>query len=257
MPDDGGGILLAVEDGVAHITLDSPPMNVLTKALMDDLRESLESVASDPSLKAVAITARGKAFSAGADVGEHRPEQAGAMIEAFGQLFRQLDALELPVAMAVDGPALGAGFELVLMADVLLASDRATFGQPEIRLGFFAPVGVVELPHLVGRARALEITCTGRTYSAAEMHQMGLVTRVVSPEALEEELQKVLKDFRRASPLVMRMNVRTLKRVRRLPFVEALDVTEQVFLEELMEAEDPVEGIESFYEKRRPSWKNR
>ena len=179
------------------------------------------------------------------------------MIESFGRLFRRLDALEIPVVMAVNGAALGAGFELAMMADVLLAAESATFGQPEIRLGFFAPVGVVELPALVGRAKAMEITCSGRIYSAAEMKDYGLVTRLLPDADLAEALEGSLKDFRRASSLVMRLNVRTLKGLRGRPFAEALDEAEQVFLDELMAAEDPREGIAAFYEKRRPEWKNR
>ena len=246
-----------VEEDVAFLTLDNPPMNILTRVMMDEISATLEEVQADTSLKALVFQAEGKAFSAGADIGEHRPEQAPAMIAAFGRMFRRLAELPLPVVMAVDGAALGAGFELVLMADVLLASEQATFGQPEIRLGFFAPVGLVELPALVGRAKALEITCTGKIYSAATMQTYGLVSQVVPKGALAESLAGVLKDLRRASPLVMRLNVLTLKNLRTPRFAEALAEAEKVFLEELMAAADPVEGIESFYAKRKPVWKNR
>jgi enoyl-CoA hydratase/carnithine racemase len=179
-----------VED-VALITLDNPPVNILTGAMMDEITAALERVQADDTLKAVAFTARGKAFSAGADIGEH------------------------------------------------------------------PPVGVAELPALVGRAKAIEITATGRTYSADEMHACGFVTQVVPTDQLDDALASVLKDLRRASPLVMRLNVRTLKRSRSLPFAEALATAEKVFLDELMTSEDPVEGIDSFYEKRRPVWRNR
>ena len=253
---EGNLVELRIDGDVAYLTLNNPPVNIMTAAVMAGLSGHLETIAGDHGLKAVAITGTGKTFCAGADVGEHRPEQVGPMIAAFGRLFRQLDALEIPVVMAVGGAAMGAGFELVLMADVLVAAESAKFGQPEIRLGFFAPVGVVALPALVGRARAMEITCSGRSYSAPEMAQLGLVSRVVPDEALTETLEAVLKDCRRASPLVLRLNTRTLKRSRPVDFAAALAAAEKVFLEELMASADPVEGIEAFYAKRRPEWKN-
>ena len=257
MPEtDFSTIAYTVRDDVAYLNLDNPPVNIMTAAMMDEITAALEAAAGDRTIKAVAFTAGGKAFCAGADVGEHRPEQAPAMIAAFGRLFRRLDAMEVPVVMAAGGAAMGAGFELILLADVLLAAEEARFGQPEIRLGFFAPVGVVELPALVGRARAMEITCTGRTYTAAEMAEMGLVSRVVPAAELDDALEGVLEDLRRASPLVLRLNTRTLKRARAGDFAASLAEAERVFLEDLMTSEDPVEGIEAFYAKRRPEWKN-
>lgn len=246
-----------VRDGVARITLDAPPLNILSATMMRQLSEFLERAQADRTLCAIAIDANGRAFSAGADIGEHSPDQAPAMIREFSRLFQVLGASELPLVMAVDGAALGAGFELAMMADVLIASDRATFGQPEIRLGFFAPVGVTALPARVGLGRALEITCTGRTYPAAEMLAMGLVSRIVAPADLTATVDAVLGDLRRASPLVMRMNVRMTRTLFGQPFEEARREAERVFLGELMATEDVREGLASFAEKRRPAWKNR
>ncbi len=244
-------------DDVAFLTLDAPPVNVLSGAIMLALAEGVERAQADRSLKALVLQSATRAFSAGADVGEHRPEEAPAMIATFSRLFSALGTLELPVVMAVDGSALGAGFELVMMADVLLATERSTFGQPEIRLGFFAPVGVALLPARIGLARAIEVTSTGRTYTAAEMQAMGLVSRVMPEAELPAALDKVLGDLRRASPLVLRMNVRLSRALLGRPFEEARLEAERVFLGELMATEDVREGIASFFEKRRPDWKNR
>lgn len=257
MVDDRGPVRIEIADDVALVTLDAPPLNILTASIMDEISAAVDRARAEPSLKAVAFTANGKAFSAGADVGEHRPESARAMIGAFSRMFERLGTLDLPIVMAVDGAALGAGFELALMADVLLASDRATFGQPEIRLGFFAPVGVAWLPARVGVARAVEITSTGRIYTAAEMERFGLVSRVTRPGELTAALEALLADLRRASPRVMRMNVALLRRLAGRPFEDARREAERVFLDELMATEDVREGIASFFEKRRPVWKNR
>ncbi len=252
-----GSVRYEVREDVAAITLDAPPLNILTIGMMDEVSAALERAAADSSLKAVLVRANGKAFSAGADVEEHRPEKVGGMIRAFGRMFRLFDSCELPIVMAAAGPALGGGFEVVLMADVLLAAEEALFGQPEIRLGFFAPVGVARLPSLVGPARAMEITASGRTYTATEMQQIGLVSRVVPASGLEDAVESVLKDFRRSSPHILRMNARVLKQLRGRPFREALAEAETRFLEELMATEDVREGMAAFFEKRRPVWKNR
>jgi cyclohexa-1,5-dienecarbonyl-CoA hydratase len=252
-----GPVLLTTRNDVAYVTLNSPPVNIMTAEMMRGISTIVEDIAKDDSLKAVAFTANGKAFSAGADVGEHHPDKAAEMIGAFSRMFRLLDELELPVVMAVDGAALGAGFELTMLADVLLATERASFGQPEIRLGFFAPLGVAYLPALVGPTRAMEITCSGRSFSSQEMRDYGMVSKVVMSTDLTHELERALNNFRKASPLVMRMNVRMLKKLRGRPYEEARREAEKVFLEELMATEDVLEGIASFYEKRSPSWKNK
>lgn len=257
MTDRPPAVRIETRDDVAYLTLDAPPVNILTAAVMDELSHALERCLADRTLKAIALGAAGRAFSAGADVGEHRPEQAPGMIAGFSHLFHVLGASELPIVMTVDGAALGAGFELALMADVLIASDRATFGQPEIRLGFFAPVGVAFLAQRVGLARSIEVTSTGRTYTAAEMQTMGLVSHLVAPEQLDDTREAVLKDLRRASAAVMRMNVRLSRALAGMPFEAARREAERVFLDELMATEDVREGIASFYEKRRPVWHNR
>ena len=146
---------------VGLLKISSPPVNALGLAVRKGIVDGITQ-AEKAGAKALVLAGDGVTFPAGADIGEHRPERAREMIASFSRLFRLLDALDLPVVMAVDGAALGGGFELVMMADLLLATERSTFGQPEIRLGFFAPVGVVELPALVGRAKAMEITCSGR-----------------------------------------------------------------------------------------------
>ena len=257
MKADTKAVTLETREDVAYLTLKAPPLNILTEAMMLEISGLLERVAEDRDLKALTVSARGKAFSAGADILEHSPERAPGMIGAFSRMFGLLGGLELPVVMAVDGPALGAGFELAVMGDVILATERALFGQPEIRLGFFAPVGVALLPALVGHARAMQITCSGRTYTADEMREFGLITDIVRRERLEDAVEEVLHEYRKASPLVLRMNVRTLKRLKATPFEEARREAERVFLGELMATEDVREGIASFTEKRRPSWKNR
>lgn len=247
----------ATQDDVAFVTLCAPPLNILTAEMMLELAASIETAQHEPSITAIVLQAQGRAFSAGADVGEHSPEKAPEMIAAFSHLFSVLGASELPIIAVVDGAALGAGFEVAMMADILLASTNATFGQPEIRIGFFAPVAVAWLARRVGVGRAVEITARGRVYTADEMSGFGLVSRVVTREALPTALEEVLSDLRRASGAVMRMNIRLTRALLGRPFDEARREAERVFLNDLMQTEDVHEGIASFFEKRSPVWSNR
>jgi cyclohexa-1,5-dienecarbonyl-CoA hydratase len=253
------GVRYALDGNVAFVTLDAPPLNILSAEMMLALSAVVERALAEPTAKALVLQAATgtRAFSAGADVGEHRPENAPEMIAEFSRLFSVLGTSELPVVAVVDGPALGAGFELAMMADILIASDRASFGQPEIRLGFFAPVGVAWLAKRIGIGRAVEVTSTGHRYSAAEMRELGLVSRVVPSEQLASALEKTLADLRQSSAAVLRMNVRLTRELVDRPFSEAHREAERVFLEELMRTEDVREGIASFFEKRTPVWKNR
>lgn len=252
-------VLYSVQNEVAFVTLDAPPLNILTGAMMLELASAIRQAQAESLVKAIVLQAKqgSRAFSAGADVGEHRPENAADMIAAFSKLFSTLGSSELPIVAVVDGAAMGAGFELAMMADIVIASDRATFAQPEIRLGFFAPVGVAWLARRIGVGRAIEVTSTGRTYTALEMHEFGLVTRVVAPDELARALEGTLADFRCSSAAVMRMNVRLTRRLLDRPFAEAHHEAERVFLHDLMRTEDVREGIASFFEKRKPEWRNR
>lgn len=247
----------ATQDDVAFVTLCAPPLNILTAEMMLELAASIVTAQHEPSIKAVVLQAEGRAFSAGADVAEHRPEKAPEMIAAFSHLFSVLGASELPIVAVVDGAALGAGFELAMMADILLASNEATFGQPEIRIGFFAPVAVAWLARRIGMGRAVEVTARGRIYTAGEMRDFGLVSRVVAREAMPAALDEILTDLRRASGAVMRMNVRLTRSLLCRSFEDARHEAERVFLNDLMQTDDVHEGIASFFEKRSPVWSNR
>ena len=251
------GAQYSFENDIAVVTLDAPPLNILTAEVMLALTEAIERGLAEPGAKAIVIRAAqgSRAFSAGADVGEHRPENARMMIDAFSRLFASLGGSELPIVVVVDGIALGAGFELAMMADILLASERATFGQPEIRLGFFAPVGVSWLARRIGVARAVEVTSTGRSYTAASMRDFGLVSHLVAVDELPTALESVLQDLRRASSAVLRMNVRLTRRLALEPFEDARREAERVFLDELMQLDDVREGIAAFMEKRQPVWR--
>ena len=169
------GIRVTHQGLVARITLDRPPLNVLTTAMMLGMAQALDEAAASPHVRVVRLDAVGRAFCAGVDVGEHMGEALAPMMDALTRLFDAFERCPLPVVAVVQAAALGGGCEVVLGADLCVASERATFGQPEIKLGVFAPPASVLLPRAVGERRALGLLLTGDTFSAAEAHGWGLV----------------------------------------------------------------------------------
>lgn len=243
--------------GLARIILARPKHNVLNIEMMRELKAALDSLAADDGLKCAVLAAEGPSWCAGVDVGEHRPEVVAEMMNAFNGIFETMEILEVPLIAAVQGPCLGGGMELAIACDIVVASPKATFGQPEIRLGFFPPYAAMRLPQLVGPARAVEICATGRIYSAEEARALGLISQVTAEEGFSDAVESVIGSLLQSSPLIIRLNKRAVKHHLGLAFPQALAGVTDLFLNTLMKTEDTLEGINSFGEKRKPDWKNR
>ncbi|MHC4786849.1 MAG: enoyl-CoA hydratase/isomerase family protein, partial [Planctomycetota bacterium] len=169
---------LSTGDGIAEITLNRPPVNVLHNPMMAELNGLLEKLLSEEDLAAVVIGATGKAFCAGVDVGDHTADKVGAMIELFHGIFRKLASTDALTIAAVKGAALGGGCELACFCDIVLASDRAKLGQPEVQVGVLPPVAACTLPLQIGVRKAVELNAIGGTIGADEAHRIGLVSHV-------------------------------------------------------------------------------
>lgn len=245
------------EGGLARITLARPKHNVLNIEMMKELNAALSSLATNAELKCVVLAGEGPSWCAGVDVGEHRPELVAEMMGAFNSIFETIERIEAPLIAAVHGPCLGGGMELAIACDIIIASSKATFGQPEIRLGFFPPYAAIRLPQLVGTARAIEICATGNIYSADEAGAMGLVSRVAGADEFGKAVESVTGSLLLSSPLIIRLNKQAVKRHIGIAFPQALAGVTDLFLNTLMKTEDTLEGINSFCEKRKPDWKNR
>ena len=248
------GPRLAADGGLRRVELDHPPLNVLDLATLGALDEALARVAGDPDATVLLLTGRGKAFCAGVDVADHVPGRVDEMIELFHRVLGRILALELPVVAAVNGAALGGGMELALACDVVLAREGARMGQPEIRLGVLPPFAAVVLPRLVGRARALDICLSGRTFEAAEAHAMGLVQHVFPRASFEADAAAYAADLASLSRPVLRLAKRAVVASVDAPLEEALRATERLYLDELMALADAREGLAAFLEKRPPVW---
>jgi cyclohexa-1,5-dienecarbonyl-CoA hydratase len=248
-----------VSDGVARLTLNKPPLNVLNIAMMREINSALEGLGDDPSVKVLVFEAAegSKAFSAGVDVSEHTADMVEEMIEVFHRIFRLLDGLEAPTVAVVGGAALGGGCELVLFCDMVIASEKASFGQPEIQVGVLPPIAVVALPEIVGPKKALEMVLTGDRIRAAEAERLGLVNRVVPPEELQAAADEFVGKLAKLSGAVLRLTKRAVRLGSAGDFIEGLAAVEELYLGPLMAAEDAHEGLAAFMEKRSPVWKDR
>jgi cyclohexa-1,5-dienecarbonyl-CoA hydratase len=246
-----------VAGGIATVVFANPPVNILTRDVLAGLRAQLSALSADPSLRVLLLTAEGKHFSAGADVGEHLPPAYRDLIPEFVATIRALWDFPLPVVAAVRGRCLGGGFELVQPADAVVAGAGAVFGQPEIVLGVFPPAACALLPRLCGPARAAAIVLGGDPLDAAAAQAAGLVTRVVPDDQVEAEARSLAERFARHSATALRAAKRALRAAMDRPVSEALAAAERLYLEDLMGTHDATEGLEAFLAKRAPAWEHR
>ena len=242
---------------IARLTLARPPLNVLTIAMMDDLNVALDEAAARPGIKAVLLDAEGKAFSAGVDIEDHMGDRVKPMLEAFHGIFRRLHALDCLTVAAVQGAALGGGAELATFCDLVIASEKATIGQPEIRVGVFPPIAALHYPLRVGQHRALQLLLSGQAVGAAEALRIGLVDLVAPPDRLAETVEAEVSRFTAQSAAVLRLAKRAVREAAGAPFEIALSRLEDLYKHELMATEDAQEGLKAFAEKRQPVWTNR
>ena len=246
-----------LEAGIGTLTLNNPPVNILTRKVMGALREELAALATEPSLRVLVLLAEGKHFSAGADVGEHMPPDFEEMIPEFLDTIAAIAAFPQPVIAAVRGRCLGGGFELIQPADLVVAGEGATFGQPEILLGVLPPAACALLGDLVSPGLAAEIVLTGDSITAQQAFEAGLVRRVVPDENVEGEALELAGRMARHSAAALRVTKRALRAGSAARRAEALRQAGEIYVGELMQTEDAVEGLRSFLEKRKPEWKHR
>ena len=257
MASEQSTIVCETRDGVARITLNRPPLNVMNIAMMEEINAALEGLTSDDDVKLLIFDHDGKVFSAGVDVKDHTADKVGKMIEVFHRIFRLLNSLRLPTLAVVDGAAMGGGCELATFCDLVVASERAKFGQPEIQVGVFPPLAAVVLPHLVGRNRTLELLLTGDVIDAREAARIGLINRVFPTEDFHEKVDELIAKLTSTSPLVSRLTKQAVDDSLYLSVDEGISKVEDLYLGELMRTEDAFEGLNAFMEKRKPQWKNR
>jgi len=243
------------EGALATLVLDKPPLNVLNVDMLQELTAAVGDIDGDPEVAALMITGEGKAFCAGVDVADHTADRVDRMISVLHDLFVRLMSLQIPVVAAVNGAALGGGLELALACDIVVAREGAKLGQPEILLGVFPPFAAVVLPRVLGRAGALDICLSGRTFTAEEGRSLGLVQHVFAADAFVGSSRAYARGLAGLSPAVLRLTKRAVVEGLDGSLPEALRRAETLYLQDLMQLEDAHEGLAAFLEKRTPAWK--
>ena len=251
-------IQFRIEDRVARITFARPPLNVFNIEMM---REISAAITESMQRELVAIVfdsdKNSRAFSAGVAIEDHVQDTIFQMLDAFHSIFRQLEQVAKPAIALVDGAALGGGCELVAACDIVIASDRSRFGQPEIKLGVFPPVAAVLLPRIIGEKRARELILTGEIIDVAEAARLGLCNHVTPSAHLEPKLNEVLAKLRELSGTSLAYARQSLDLGRGRSIDAALTEQENIYLHELMKTADANEGVKAFLDKRKAVWKHR
>jgi enoyl-CoA hydratase len=249
-------ILTAIEDQTGIITLNRPKaLNALNHDLMDELVKALEQFDQDPNVRVVILTGGERAFAAGADIKEMAEETAiSILLKNRFATWDKIRHIKKPIIAAVSGYALGGGCELVMNCDIIIASETAQFGQPEINLGVIPGAGGTQrLTRILGKYKAMEMILTGRPISAQEAHALGLVNKVVPVEVFMDEARAMAKEIAKKSPIAVRLAKEAVLKTFDTSISEGLEFERKNFYM-LFASEDQKEGMRAFMEKRPASF---
>lgn len=260
--NDGALVRADRQGSVLRLTIDNPPANVLSVALMEVFQAQIDS-ADDKSVRVVVIAAAGKLFSAGHDLKEmtaHRADADGG--KAFfehtfalcSRLMQSIVKLPKPVIAEVDGIATAAGCQLVASCDLAVTSDRSRFGVNGIDVGLFCTTPAVALTRVVSLKRAMEMLLTGEMIDAATALEFGLVNRVVPSESLADAVNQLATRLAAKSPQAVKLGKQAVYRQAGLSLADAYEEASRVMVANML-ASDAEEGISAFFERREPSWR--
>ncbi|PZM65778.1 enoyl-CoA hydratase-related protein [Paenibacillus dendritiformis] len=255
----GNYVTMSSDGAVGVLALNRPDvLNALNRELMQELVAELERMDRDDAVKAIVITGNDQAFAAGADIKEMADESAvSLLLKRQFDVWDRIGGIAKPIIAAVSGHVLGGGCELMMSCDLVVASETARFGQPEIRLGVMPGAGGTQrMTRAVGLRKAMELLLTGDTMPAEEALRCGLINKVAPVELYLEEALKLARRIAAQPPLAVRLIKQAVRKAQDLPLAEGLDYERQCF-HLLFASEDQKEGMRAFQEKRNPQFKGR
>ena len=247
-----------VTDRIAEITMRRAPVNALNHALVEDINAAYRRARDDAEVRAIILTsAFDNAFSAGMDLAMIRGGSGMDLRRFLEKLYFEMHDLQYrmgkPTIAALTGPARAAGVTLAVSCDVLIASETATIGYPEIDVGVIPAMHFVHLPRQIGRHKAFELLFAGRPISAAEAERHGLVNRVVPQDRVKEEARALARTFAAKSPVVMKLARDAYMRANDFEYRRAIENTVETICN-IIATDDAQEGLDAFNEKRPPRW---
>jgi cyclohexa-1,5-dienecarbonyl-CoA hydratase len=246
-----------VEGEVARLTLDRPDHNLLNERMLSEIAAGINTLGERNTIKLIVLDSAGKAFCGGIELGEYTQRRVFQLLDAFHGAFSAMLDTSKPVLVVVNGPAFGGGAELAALGDLVIATPKARFAQPEIRLGVFPPLAAAVLPYILGPKQALELVLTGEAITAERARELGLINWLVSEEELPAKLTDVIARVTAQSGPVLTMAKKAILGSLGLPLRDGVRNSMKVFLNELADLEDSQEGLRALVEKRAPKWKNR
>jgi enoyl-CoA hydratase/carnithine racemase len=254
-------IACKVENRIAFVTINNPPMNALSREVFLEIGKTFSEIEADEGIKAVIFSGEGRAFIAGADIrmlqAVKDAAESRALTAIFHQTLNRIEELRKPVIAAVHGFCLGGGLELALACHMRVAGEKAQFGVPEIKLGVFPGAGGTQrLPRVVGKAKALEMILTGDFVSAQEALSLGLVNKVVPQEEVQGAARELAEKILSKGQLAVRYAMEVVLDGLKGDLHRGLDLEAEYFAR-LCETEDRMEGMAAFLEKRDPKFKDR
>jgi cyclohexa-1,5-dienecarbonyl-CoA hydratase len=242
---------------VARITLTHPPINVIDIPMMEQLSGAIAQVEARADVAVLVLSGSAKAFSAGVDVAAHSPDNVQEMLTKFHSIFRALVTSRKVLVASVRGHCLGGGAELAMMCDLVVTSESATWGFPEISLGCFPPVAATALASVVGQKQAADLILTGRKIDGLEAKVMRLANSAVPDHQVQGKVDELVARLAALSPAALATTKKAMYVWDAMHFDKGLARAEKIYFDELMQTEDAREGIEAFLEKRVPHWKGK
>src|SRR5262245_59116404 len=241
---------------VATLTLKRPPANQLNIEMVEEMNDALSRLRPSRLLEVLIIRGSEHVFSDGFDLNDLGTARTQRLIQVYMRLFESLRMMDVIEIAAVQGRALGAGFEVALGCNLLVASEDSSFALPETSMGLFPPIATAILPRVAPRRKAMEWILTGNQISAAELHHHGIINRLLPNADFDAQLAKFAAEITSKSGPVLAMAKRAQFEAYYSTFPEAMSRAQSIFLRELMELEDAREGVRARQEQREPVWKN-